>query len=56
MYSILEFLADVGGLAYALVLFLSPLASLCAPALLNRDILNSNFKYDANSKAFINDQ
>ena len=46
VYTVLEFLGDVGGLDGSLVMILSPLLSLFSGSLFKRKLLNSKFKYD----------
>ena len=46
VYTVLDFLGDVGGLSGILGQLLEPLLALFVPSLLTRSILNKNFKYD----------
>lgn len=46
VYTILQFLGDVGGLDGMLVLILGPLLSFFGPSLFQRKVLNDSFKYD----------
>ena len=46
VYTVLEFLGDVGGLNDALTLIFAPFMSFFVPSLLARSILNKNFKFD----------
>ena len=55
VYTILEFLGDVGGLNDALTLIFAPFLSFFVPSLLARSILNKNFKFDDDG-AHSNDQ
>lgn len=46
VYSILDYLADLGGLNEAFMFILEPILGLFLPAIFAREVLNSNFKYD----------
>ena len=46
VYTILEFLGDVGGLKDCLLWLIYPFMSILMPSLLTRSILNNNFNYD----------
>ena len=46
VYSILDYLADLGGLNEAFMFILEPIFSLFLPAIFMRTVLNKSFKYD----------
>ena len=46
VYSILDYLADLGGLNEAFMFILEPLLSIFLPAIFAREVLNRNFRYD----------
>lgn len=46
VYTILQFLGDLGGLDQSLVMLLSPFVSLFSSSLFVRRVLNSSFKFD----------
>jgi len=50
VYSILDYLADIGGLNDALELILEPLIGMLLPALFTRELLNKSFTYDQGKK------
>ena len=58
VYTILEFLGDVGGLKDCLFWLIYTVMSVFMPSLLTRSILNNNFNYDngENPKKMDNDQ
>ena len=47
VYSILDYLADLGGLNEAFMFILEPILSLFLPAIFTRSVLNGSFKYDS---------
>ena len=47
VYSILDYLADLGGLNEAFMFILEPILSLFLPAIFTRTVLNGNFKFDS---------
>lgn len=46
VYTILDYLGDIGGLSSALYMIIQPIMSIFIPSLMMKSIMNENFKYD----------